>query len=76
MLYYVCLYSVHSSQNMQLFSSRKNSPKTHKNLVHKNLTKIFYDFLNKKPAKNFKIFQKLSNFTKTLKLKHKQHEKI
>lgn len=26
--------------------------------------KIFYDFLNKKPAKNFKYIQKLPNFTK------------
>jgi hypothetical protein len=25
--------------------------------------KIFYDFLNKKPAKNFKDIQKLPNFT-------------
>ncbi len=51
----------------------KNSPKTpqkpHKNPAAKNLAKIFYDFLNKKPAKNFKILQKLSNFTKTFKLK-------
>jgi hypothetical protein len=63
---------------MQLYFSRKNFPKTlcknfPKNpqksvakIWDKNLAKIFYDFLNKKPAKNFKIFQKLSNFTKNM----------
>jgi hypothetical protein len=33
----------------------KNPQKPHKNPAAKNLAKIFYDFLNKKPAKNFKI---------------------
>jgi hypothetical protein len=33
----------------------KTPQKTHKNPAAKNLAKIFYDFLNKKPAKNFKI---------------------
>jgi hypothetical protein len=73
---------------MQLYCSRKNltktlcknSPKTpqkpHKNPAAKNLAKIFYDFLNKKPAKNFKIFQKLLNFTKYFKLKQKTMKKF
>ena len=44
---------------MQLFDSRKNLPKTPrqkpaKNPTAKNPAKIFYDFLNKKPAKNLK----------------------
>ena len=42
----------------------KTPQKPHKNLVGKNPAKIFYDFLNKKPAKNFKYIQKLPNFTK------------
>jgi hypothetical protein len=33
----------------------KTPQKPHKNPAAKNLAKIFYDFLNKKPAKNFKI---------------------
>jgi hypothetical protein len=41
----------------------KTPQKTHKNLVGKNPLKIFYDFLNKKPDKNFKYIQKLPNFT-------------
>jgi hypothetical protein len=41
----------------------KTPQKPHKNLVRKNPAKIFYDFLNKKPAKNFKYIQKLPNFT-------------
>jgi len=43
----------------------KTPQKPHKNLVGKNPAKIFYDFLNKKPAKNFKYIQKLPNFTLT-----------
>jgi hypothetical protein len=41
----------------------KTPQKPRKNLVRKNPAKIFYDFINKKPAKNFKYIQKLPNFT-------------
>lgn len=73
---------------MQLYCSRKNLPKTlrknspknpqksHKNPAAKNLAKIFYDFLNKKPAKNFKLFQKLPNFTKHFKQTQKTMKKF
>jgi hypothetical protein len=42
----------------------------------KNLAKIFYDFLNKKPAKNFKYIQKLPNFTLYKQNKKPMHELI
>jgi len=54
----VAYATIYSSKNLPK-TLCKNSPKTpqktHKNPAAKNLAKIFYDFLNKKPAKNFKI---------------------
>ncbi len=38
-------------------------PKKPTKIWGKNPAKIFYDFLNKKPVKNFKYIQKLPNFT-------------
>jgi len=38
----------------------KTPQKPRKNLVRKNPAKIFYDFLNKKPTKNFEIYPKTS----------------
>jgi hypothetical protein len=56
----------------------KTPQKPHKNLVRKNLAKIFYDFFNKKPAKNFKYIQKLLNFTlyKQNKMKKETQEQL
>jgi hypothetical protein len=54
----------------------KTPQKPHKNLVRKNPAKIFYDFLNKKPAKNFKYIQKLPNFTLYKQNKKPMHELI
>jgi hypothetical protein len=75
----VAYATIYSSKNLPK-TLCKNSPKTpqkpHKNPAAKNLAKIFYDFLNKKPAKNFKIFQKLLNFTKYYKTNTKNYEKI
>jgi hypothetical protein len=56
-------------QFMQLlFSCRQKPAKNPMQKLPKNPTKIlyakiFYDFLHKKPAKNFKYIQKLPNFT-------------
>jgi hypothetical protein len=41
-------------------NSPKNPQKPRKNLVRKNPAKIFYDFFNKKPAKNFATYPKTS----------------
>jgi hypothetical protein len=41
----------------------KTPQKPHKKPTKILYAKIFYDFLNKKPAKNFKDIQKLPNFT-------------
>jgi hypothetical protein len=41
-------------------SGAKTPQKPHKNLVRKNPAKIFYDFFNKKPAKNFATYPKTS----------------
>jgi hypothetical protein len=38
----------------------KTPQKPRKNLVRKNPAKIFYDFFNKKPAKNFERYPKTS----------------
>jgi hypothetical protein len=54
----------------------KTPQKPHKNLLRKNPAKIFYDFLNKKPAKNFKYIQKLPNFTLYKQNKKPMHELI
>jgi hypothetical protein len=67
---------------MQLIISCTQKPaknpmqKPHKNLVRKNPAKIFYDFINKKPAKNFKYIQKLPNFTLYKQNKKPMHELI
>jgi hypothetical protein len=68
-LYHCCCNIVDYATNNQLHPKTCQKPyaktpqKPHKNLVRKNPAKIFYDFLNKKPAKNFKYIQKLPNFT-------------
>jgi hypothetical protein len=54
----------------------KTPQKPHKNLLRKNLAKIFYDILNKKPAKNFKYIQKLPNFTLYKQNKKPMHQLI
>jgi hypothetical protein len=60
------------------FSVADKNPiqKPHKNLVRKNPAKIFYDFLNKKPVKNFKYIQKLPIFTLYKQNKKPMHELI
>lgn len=50
--------SKNSPKNPQKFCRQKSAKKP---------TKIFYDFFNKKPVKNYKNIQKLFNFTKHFK---------
>jgi hypothetical protein len=47
-------------KNLAKIQQKSGTQKSSKNLVRKNPAKIFYDFLNKKPAKNFQIFTKTS----------------